>query len=505
LGDSVCDGEVPSRKHFATEKTQMNTNKKTSGERSDPSVRGIVCPRYLSILLLLICGYLCSSALPSLLAQTGSVTTRQAESAAVSQLRRVLQTTYPSSTERDRAIKHCLTDLHSLADLQAAASLMEWRASATEDEAANVDRSNHAIVLEWFTQSVRRILRQGDPANAASMMEMLGQMATRAREAGEPRTLVHGFASDLADLVIQGPPRLRGLAARTLAQVEPPVFVAVPALTELLQNMDGELRLAAADSFATLLHNALNAAGESGLGSRPASRSDLVLAASTVLPAVHRGLEDVRPEVRRRCLETIGFACAALIRLMDEPLGRDDPSARRPLQAEYEELRPLLSALHDLGPILEHFLHNDDPETRILTHKALEDLGVARGRWLHRCAMRREGADEKLLSELLHEALPGLAQELAHPDVRVRRSALDVLEMSGPLALPALPALTRALRDPDRFVRWSAVRTVGKLGPAAAPQTIADLTRLLNDPDEDLRKAAAHALERLRSQTEPRP
>src|SRR5262249_3729362 len=150
-------------------------------------------------------------------------------------------------------------------------------------------------------------------------------------------------------------------------------------------------------------------------------------------------------------------------------------SPRRPLQAEYDELRPLLEALRDQGPILERFLHDEDPQARILTHKALEELGVARAGWLQRCAACREGADEKLIRELLHQAVPGLAEELAYPDVRVRRSALDVLEMSGSLALPALPALTRALHDPDRFVRWSAVRTVGKLGPAAAPQTLADL------------------------------
>lgn len=477
----------------------MNTDKKTSGEMSDPVLRVIVHSRRPPILLFLLCVYSCFSGPLSLWAQSDSISSRQPESASVSQLRRVLQSTYPNPTERDRAIKQALTELHSLSDLQAAALLMEWRTSASEDETAAVDRSNHAIVIDWFTQSVRRILRRGDPASTASLMEMLGQIAARARASREPLTLVHGIAGDLADLVIQGPPSLRGLTARTLAQIEPPVFVAVPALTELLQNEDAELRHAAADSFALLLHNALNAAGETGLVSRPALRNDLVLATSIVLPAVHRGLEDVRPEVRRRCLETIGFACDALTRLMDEPLGNDDPSARRPLQAEYEELRPLLLALHDLGPILEHFLHNDDPEMRILTHKALEDLGVARSRWLHRCAALQQGAEEKLLGGLLHEALPGLAEELTHPDVRVRRSALDVLETSGPLAMPALPALTRALRDPDRFVRWSAVRTVGKLGPSAAPQTIADLTRLLNDPDEDLRKAAAHALERLRS------
>jgi HEAT repeat protein len=463
-------------------------------ELSEPALQRTIRPRRLPIILFFVCAY-CSGP-PSLLAQSGSVSSQPPEGAAVTQLRHALQTNYPSLTERDRAIKQCLRELRSLADLQAAVVLMEWRASAMEEDIAAVDRSNHELVIEWFTRSVRGILHQGEPAKTASMMEMLSGMAEQAKAAGEPMTWVRGFVSDLADLVIQGPPRLRSLAAHTLAQMEPPVYIAVPALAELLRTEDAELRRAAADSFALLLQNSLNAAGVVGLVSRPASRSDLVLAASTILPAVHRGLEDVRPEVRRRCLETIGLACTTLTRLMDEPLGREDS---RSLEAEYEELRPLLSALHDLGPILEHFLHNDDPETRVLTHKALEDLAVARGRWLHRCAARREGADEKLLGELLHEAVPRLAEELAHPDVRVRRSALDVLETSGSLALPALPALTHALRDSDRFVRWSAVRTVGNLGPAAAPQTIDDLTRLLRDPDEELRKAVAKALERLRS------
>lgn len=468
-------------------------------------LRGIFSRRLLALIALFLCVVLLLSATPSLFAQTANVGSRQPESAAVQRLRRALQASYPSLTERDRVLKECLANLHTLADWQAAVTLMEWHESATEGEQAAVDRANHAAAIAWFIKSVRQILQAGDAAGAANTMEMLGRMAAQARAVGEPLTLVRGFADDLAALALQGPPCLRGLAARTLAQIEPPVLVAVPALTALLRNEEVELRLAAADSFALLIRNSLNSVSESALVPRPAARGDLVVAASTVLPALRIGLDDGRLEVRRHCLETIGLICTALSRLMDESLGTGDPSARKTLQAEYEELRPLLLALHEQGPILEHFLHNGDPETRILTHKALEELGVARGRWLHRCASRGQQADEKLLGELLYEAVPRLSEELIHPDVRVRRSALDVLEMSGPLALPALPALTRALRDPDRFVRWSAVRTVGKLGPSAAPQTRDDLTRLLNDPDADLRKAAASALEHLQAATEPRP
>lgn len=355
---------------------------------------------------------------------------------------------------------------------------------------------NEASANEMLIASLRHNLRQGSSAAAECTLEILGRMAERARASGEPLTMVRTFAGNVADLVIMGPLSLRPLAARTLAQIEPPVRVAVPALGELLRNGDPELRRAAADSFVLLIRNELNAVGPVF---HPASRSELILAVRIVLPAVRAGLDDDRPEVRQRCLETIGLACSALTRLMDESVGNDDPSARRTLQAEYEELRPLLSALRDLGPVLEHFLHNDDPETRILTHKVLEELGVARDRWLRRCAARREQADELVLAELLYDAVPKLAEELVHPDVRVRRSALDVLEMSGSLALPALPALTRAFHDRDRFVRWSAIRTVGKLGPSVTPETRADLARMLRDPDVDLRKAAANALQQLQS------
>jgi HEAT repeat protein len=360
-------------------------------------------------------------------------------------------------------------------------------------------RENEAAAKQGFITSVRRNLLQGDSVAAECTMQMLGRMAEQARAAGEPLTSLRGFAGDLANLVMLGPPRVRGLAAHTLAQIEPPVRVAVPALSVLLGNDDAELRRAAAESFVLLLRNELNALWPV---LQSVSRSDLVLAASMILPAVRPGLDDRRPEVRHRCLETIGLACAALTRLMDEPAGNEE-HARRSLQAEYEELRPLLLALRDQGQMLERLLHNSDPETRILTNKVLEELGVARNHCLRRCAARQERADEKLLADLLHEAVPNLAEELVHPDVRVRRSALDVLEMSGSLAVPALPALTRALRDPDRFVRWSAIRTVGKLGPLVTPQTRADLTRLLRDPDVDLRKAAANALQRLQAPSSP--
>jgi HEAT repeat protein len=419
----------------------------------------------------------------------------------VEQLRRALQASYPNATARDRTVKQCLAGLRSLSDLQRAAALLEWRDAPADEAAAAVDRANQAAVVEWFTAAARQALRQDDPPTVAATIDLLAQMASLARSNDEPPLLVRPFAPELADRVIQGPPRLAMAAARVLGQIEPDASVAVPALGHLLQADDAGLRQTAADALANLIQNALRAVGEPGtIVRRPAPRSELVLMAGSVLPAIHPGLEDTSVEVRRSCMTTIGLAATALVRLIEDPPADEASSTQRPLEAEREELQPLIAALRDQGPMLMCCLHDGDAKMRVRTHKVLEELGHARLRWRRRCAAagaRMDRSEEDLLGDVLREAVPGLAEALEHADAPVRRSAMDALEMLGPLALPALPALVHTLHEPDRFLRWSAVRTLGKLGPPAARWAVPDLTRLLQDPDADLRQSAASALARL--------
>jgi HEAT repeat protein len=418
----------------------------------------------------------------------------------VRRLRGALQASYPTTAERDEAVKRCLADLRSFSELQRAVLLVEWSQGCPGEETAAVDRVNQATLIEWFSATAREILRKGDPASVAATIDAIDQTASVAHDSGEPATLARRFAPELAELAIQGPPGIQQAAARTLGQIEPSVFVALPALEQLLQSSTVELRLAAADALANLIQNPLQMLGDAAL-QRPAQRSELILTASSVLQAIHGGLDDARPEVRRRCLETIDLAAAALARLIPDPPppgehNTDAASAeRQPIEAAREELRPLLLALRDQGPMLVRSLRDSDAGVRVLTHRALEELGHAHGRWVRRCAV--ELPEEDLLRGVLREAVPGLAAALGDDDARVRRSAVDALEMAGSEALPALPALARTLHDPDRFIRWSAIRTLGKLGTPAAGWAAPGLTRLLHDPDVDLRKAAAAALARL--------
>jgi HEAT repeat protein len=436
----------------------------------------------------------------------GAARSQEASGDPVQDLRRALQAAYADVAARDRAVRQCLGGLRSLADLQRALMLVEWHESCPDEAAAAVDRANQAMLIDGFSTAVRCELRQGDPTARKAVIELLTQTAALARASGESANLVGRFGPELAEAATQGPPALRPAAARALGQIEPAVFIAVPALEGLLQAEDAELRQAAADGLSHLVENALQTLGDAAAVQRPASRSQLVLTTSSVLPTLHRGLADLRPEVRHRCLETIALTGVALARLIADPepaatAETSDPAAmKQPFESWRTELRPLVLALRDLGPILARCVRDGEGSVRVQAAKALEEIGHARWRWQRSCAAldtppAKSEAD--LLGEVLAQAVPSLVEMLGRGDVRERRTAVDALEMMGPLALPAGPALVRTVHDPDRFLRWSAIRTLGQLGPAAAPLAAADLQRLLRDPDRDLRATTATALARM--------
>ena len=135
------------------------------------------------------------------------------------------------------------------------------------------------------------------------------------------------------------------------------------------------------------------------------------------------------------------------------------------------ELRPLALVLREQGPTLARALRDADGEVRGLAAKGVEEMGQARWRWLRlasRGGNQAESFGEDPLLAGLQTTLPGLgAAAGGDPEVRVRRAAMDALEILGPAAAPAVPVLVRGLADPDRSTRWSAVRILGGIGPSA--------------------------------------
>jgi HEAT repeat protein len=427
----------------------------------------------------------------------------------VERLRIVLRETDQAASVRDQRVKECLRGLRSPSELHRALVLQEWRDRMPDSPLASIDQVNRTAIFTAFANLVRESLQRGEPEAQMATLEMLAEMASSARINSEPPSVARRFAPEVANLVVHGSPRVAEPAARSLGRMEPEVSVAVPALTYLLQATNQTLRLAAADGLGGLLVGVQESAMQGGVNaSLRASRRDVILVAVSVAPAVHPGLTDAVPAVRRSCLDTVRAAAATLARLAGDRLTPDGsempegPSGRSSA-LERAELLPLVQALRDQGLVLARCLHDRDAQARLLAAKTLEEMAQARWRMAGATTAPpangavMPGGPEDMLLECILECLPGLADAVADPEVRVRRAALDVLELLGPEAAPAINALVRALTDRDRFVRWSAARALGRIGPRAAQVALPSLARLLGDADLDLGLAAAAALEKM--------
>jgi HEAT repeat protein len=100
-------------------------------------------------------------------------------------------------------------------------------------------------------------------------------------------------------------------------------------------------------------------------------------------------------------------------------------------------------------------------------------------------------------------SIPGLADGLADPDVRVRRGVAFFLNLAAgswnksiapPLNIRGcLPALIAALTDPDGEVRGRAAQAIGSIGPDAS-SAVPALLVLLASTDEESRYFAGIGL-----------
>jgi HEAT repeat protein len=424
----------------------------------------------------------------------------------VERLRLVLLAPCRDVTARDRAVQECLDALRTLNDLRRAWSLPEWRDRRPDFPAAASDAANREALTGRFFRAVREELGGGDQKAARAALDLLAEMAEAARARGDPSAPLAPLGRDVAALVRQGPPGLRGPAARTLGQIDPDLPVAIPALGELLQSPDPSLRQAAVEGLAGLLQAAAQSvARPAAEGPARGNHLEAAARAAAVLPVVGRGLNDWHPGVRRRAVAAVQTAATALERMVpDPPADSLDASEVELLQKRVTEerarVRPMVDALAACGPALTVLLREGDVELRLHAQKALEEVAYVRGRWLR----QEPGADtpaeappDDPFAEGLRAAVPGLVAALSDPDPRVRRSALDTLDQLGPLGAPAVKALALALEDPDRFVRWSAARVLNHLGPAAVREAAPRLRLLLSDPDPDVRRAGSAALDRI--------
>jgi HEAT repeat protein len=433
----------------------------------------------------------------------------------VEDLRLALKAPVRDLAGRAREVNQAVGRLAGITDCRQALTLQEWRDQDPDEQLAAVDRAARTAVTQRFEEAVRDALRRGDGLRRLAVANLLTELGTKARAVRSRQSVTRDLAKDLAPLVTNEDARVRQAAARALGQITADPAIAAAALGGLLASRDASDRIAAAQGLA----GALQVASELGLRSRTTNaveftKAELVQTAKLLVPVAARGVAADQIEVRRLCLEAVGYAAAALCKLVPDPRRPTDPDElaeyRRLVEDELTALQPLAQVLQEQGAVLTRALLDADTGVRLRARQGLEDCDVAalRLRALRGAAATAETEPQPRPGILVQPAATGtaavpparvaaLAAGLTDKDARARRAALDVLETLGPAAKSVAPALVHALADPDRFVRWAAARVLGKLGPVEEATAVPALAKLLEEDDLNVRMAAATALERF--------
>jgi HEAT repeat protein len=442
----------------------------------------------------------------------------------VAELRQALRTPVadtsfrsPDLQQRRANLNRCVAQLCQVPELREALLLREWQTEGVQEYVALIDQAAHAVIARRFEQAVLDILQRGDHASRLAAVNMLTEMGARLRDTCIPGWSMRGFTAALADLACGQDPALCEAVVRALGQINADPALAVPALAQLGQAREPFLRRVAAGGVLDLVQ----AAGQ-GLYRRPGtpgqtSRLDVLMLSRLAIPAASAGLRDPDGEVRRLSMETLHQTVAVVRKLISDPaLSSQDQSVTN----EDAALMAVARALKEQTAGLATALQDPDARVRLSVHQTLEEIGAVwtrlegrdggaaggvvqaaaftdNGGWVEPTPWTAGPLAALSLRQRLHTALPSLAASVADPDVRVRKAAIEALEVLGPDAAPAAPALVRALADRDVFVRWAAARTLGKMAPAQAALAVPGLQALLRDRDLDVRLAAAAALKQF--------
>lgn len=429
----------------------------------------------------------------------------------------------PELQQRRQTLSRCVALLCRAPDLREALLLQEWHTETAQDYVGLVDQAARAAIARRFEQAVLDILRHGDPASRLAAVNMLAETGPLLRDTPIPGWSVRGFTPVLADLAQAQMDDLGEAAARALGRINADPILAAPALTQSARSLEPRRRRAGAGGLAALVQ----AAGQ-GLYRRPGtpgqtSRVEVLVLCRQAIPAACAGLGDADAEVRSLSIEALRQSVAVVRKLISDPA---PASSDQSPEQEHAELTALARSLQDQTAGLTTALQDPAAEVRLRAHQTLEEIAAL---WTHlegrdggtaprsppagsvqRTGLANHGAAVEAmprtaepLRQRLHTALPSLIAGVTDPDVRVRRAAIEALEMLGADAAPAAPALVGALVDPNIFVRWAAARTLGKMAPAPAALAVPGLEERLRDLDLDVRLAAAAALKQYGPAAQP--
>ena len=265
---------------------------------------------------------------------------------------------------------------------------------------------------------------------------------------------------------------VRQAAAGALGAIYPEPAPATQALAGLLAEPDVETRRAAAAALARMLRTVIEVLRTQLPNAVVTTPAQAVATATAVVPVAGRGLKDADAQVRQSCAEALQLAARILgeppviIELPESQRAEFPPPGRKLTAAEQADIDryrkdvleerglclPLARALNAQVPPLLPCVADDELTVRLQAAGALEDMAQARSRLLAKAASVPQAGGEQDLPRLqedplgpgLRSAVPVLAKQLTHAEVRARLAVIYALETLGPDAAAAAAPLARA-------------------------------------------------------------
>jgi HEAT repeat protein len=411
--------------------------------------------------------------------------------------------------KRNKMIETAVPELKTIRQLRRAYFLSEWgNPDPVKDDDALQFRPK---IGERLTKAISQTAQGADAEQKISVAIWIADLAGDAGLRDDrdlfkdqftaKEQFVRGLTGIVLGLLKDKETSVRQAALHALGRITPSPAEVFPALKNALEEKDalGPRRLAAF-AMTDLAKNA-----------KAHPRLEQMEVVEKVIVTASFSLRDADESVRGYSLLAILEAAKAFMNHLstraEVTIKLDDKLVLAP------DLQKLMNAFQTSLPQL--LLALDDPKVKVrLTGlQTLDQVCTARAKIVQQlrelekfAAEKHENASQLLKAYAAPDPLGGIVERdwtyiarlLKDDDERVRRGAIDFLEVLGEQAEPALPAITEALRDPNAFVRWTAARTLRNV-PAkkVGYNAVRALAFLLMDPDADVSKAAAITLETL--------
>ncbi len=404
----------------------------------------------------------------------------------VDQIRSILKGFEQTPAERDKNLRGQTAKLATLQEVRLALELVEWHSPESGSPNARVDAQVRAELVDRLAEGYRQALSSNEKA-------IKTQLLTTLTECTKDRTSGRGVLDTCSLLTIElgrvacgTEPEQGVMAIELLGRVPVPASALVGLFEKALLPDSPMRRLAVSEAICEMLGKEIQTTR--GTAGNPGRSLEQI---SAVLPLVLRLTQDEQVRVRRTSLDAaqkLGqLAHAAATDRSVLPAGEGE-LARDLASGNASRLTA------GMAPRVLVCLRDTDAESRRKAQACLAELLRVRAALVE---VNRGNTDP--LGSVMTSCLRTLSEALRDPDTKVRRAALECLEILGKGAASCGATVLQTLDDPDSFVRWGAIRVLVALGSSAPAGTSEGIKTRLEDDDADVRSAAENALRRLRN------